>query len=46
MKYYVDGAEYTGDPTKIEFDYHRDIAIIIGRPPAKLPGDYQFPANT
>lgn len=45
VKYYVDGAEYTGDPTKILFEQHREIAIVIGAPPADIPDSYDFPAN-
>jgi hypothetical protein len=45
VKYYVDGEEYTGDPAKIAFDRHREIAIVIGKPPANIPRDYSFPPN-
>ena len=46
VKYYVDGEEYTGDPAKIEFQRHREIAIVIGTPPPKIPTKYDFPPNT
>ena len=46
VKYYVDGEEYAGDPAKILFDHHREIAIVIGKAPSKVPRSYDFPANT
>jgi hypothetical protein len=46
IKYYVDGEEYTGDPARILFEHHNEIAIVIGTPPAKIPRDYEFPENT
>ena len=43
VKYYVDGEEYTGDPTKITFERHRQIAIVIGKPPRKIPAGIRLP---
>jgi hypothetical protein len=43
VKYYVDGEEYTGDPTKIVFERHREIAIVVGTPPRDIPEEYDFP---
>jgi hypothetical protein len=34
---FVDGERYAGDPRKIEFAQHLDIAILIGPPYAKPP---------
>lgn len=41
IKIYVDGKVETGDPTKIELANLREIAIVIGTPPATIP--QQFP---
>lgn len=39
VKIYVDGDPYTGDPRKIEFAQHLDIAILVG-PPYKKPAPF------
>lgn len=36
---YVQGRPYTGDPRKIEFAQHLDIAILVG-PPYKAPAPF------
>jgi hypothetical protein len=46
IKFYVDGEEYAGDPTRILFESHNEIAIVIGTPPAQIPKDFDFPPNT
>jgi hypothetical protein len=46
IAFYVDGKRQTGDPTKIEFARHREIAIVMGQPPAAVPAKYDWPANT
>ncbi len=45
VKYYVDGEEHTGDPATITFERHREIAIVIGTPPSRIPRTYDFPAG-
>jgi hypothetical protein len=40
---YVDGTKDTRDPSKIEFAAHREIAIVIGKPPTSIPKKYDFP---
>jgi hypothetical protein len=37
IKVYVDGDPYRGDPRKIEFAQHLDIAILVGPPYRKPP---------
>jgi hypothetical protein len=37
---YIDGAASTGDPTKIELADGREIAIVIGTPPAIIPSTF------
>jgi hypothetical protein len=45
VAYYVDGTKVTSDPTRIEFARHREIAIVIGTPPASIPAKYEWPEN-
>jgi hypothetical protein len=40
IKIYVDGALETGDPNEIELSDRREIAIVIGTPPAKIPMEF------
>jgi hypothetical protein len=39
---YVDGAPFTGDPRKIALTDQKEIAVVIGSPPAEIPktGDF------
>ena len=39
---YVNGAPYTGDPSGLILIKHQEIAIVIGKPPKKIPTSYQF----
>jgi len=39
---YVDGAQYDGNPADIELTDHKEIAIVIGTPPAEVPAKYDF----
>ena len=34
---YVNGKRYTGDPRAILLTDHKEIAIVIGTPPKKIP---------
>jgi hypothetical protein len=40
IKVYVDGKVETGDPTRIELSNLREIAIVIGTPPASIPSAF------
>ena len=40
IKIYVDGKVETGDPREIELSDRREIAIVIGMPPAKIPMEF------
>jgi hypothetical protein len=40
IKIYVDGKVETGDPTQIELSNLREIAIVIGSPPATIPMEF------
>jgi hypothetical protein len=40
IKIYVDGKVETGDPTQLELSNLREIAILIGTPPATIPMEF------
>jgi hypothetical protein len=37
---YVNGTKFTGDPTTIPLSNLKEIAIVIGSPPAQIPGSF------
>jgi len=39
---YVDGTLYDGDPAAIELTDGKEIAIVIGTPPEKIPASFAF----
>ena len=39
---YVDGKAFGGDPATIELTNHKEIAIVIGTPPASVPSTANF----
>ena len=39
---YVNGDPYTGDPRAIELTDEKEIAIVIGTPPAEIPSTADF----
>jgi len=39
---YLDGAPYSGDPALLILQRHQEIAIVIGKPPKKIPATYAF----
>lgn len=40
IRVYVDGAPYGGDPRRITLTDKKEIAIVIGTPPAKVPSKF------
>ena len=36
-KVYVNGAQFTGDPATIPLSNNKEIAVVIGAPPASIP---------
>jgi hypothetical protein len=40
IKIYVDGKVETGDPREIELSDLREIAVVIGKPPATIPSGF------
>ncbi|MEV0407305.1 hypothetical protein [Actinoallomurus sp. NPDC050550] len=43
---FVDGARVTGDPASIELTPHREVALVYGAPPPRVPSSYVFPARS
>jgi hypothetical protein len=41
---YVDGKLFAGDPATIPLSDHKEIAIVIGTPPASVPASFDFSA--
>jgi hypothetical protein len=42
IAFYVDGQSYEGDPREIELTDGKEIAVVIGDPPAEIPSSYDF----
>jgi hypothetical protein len=42
IQVFVDGDRFEGDPTTIELADQREIAIVIGSPPATVPTSFDF----
>jgi hypothetical protein len=40
MRVYVDGKRYGGDPRGITLTDRKEIAIVVGRPPASIPSKF------
>jgi len=45
LKWYVNGKQQTGNPADLVLKPHQEIAFVVGRPPAKIPSSYAFPAG-
>jgi hypothetical protein len=45
LKWYVNGKQQKGDPANLVLQPHQEIAIVVGKPPAKIPSTYDFPAG-
>jgi hypothetical protein len=39
---FVDGEAYEGNPADIELVDEREIAIVVGSPPAEVPSEFDF----
>jgi hypothetical protein len=42
LKWYVNGKQETGNPAGLVLKAHQEIAIVVGKPPAKIPSSYKF----
>lgn len=45
VTWYVNGKRQAGNPQTYTLQPHDEIAIVIGKPPAKIPSKYQFLAG-
>jgi hypothetical protein len=39
---YLDGVPYPGNPSTLVLERHQEIAIVVGKPPKKIPSTYAF----
>ena len=42
LKWYVNGKQQTGNPGNLVFKPHQEIALMVGKLPAKIPSSYKF----
>jgi hypothetical protein len=42
VKWYLDGKQQAGNPANLVLEPHQQIAIVVGKPPAKIPSSYAF----
>jgi hypothetical protein len=42
LRFYVNGKLWTRDPTRIPLKEHEEIAIVYGKPPAKIPKTFTW----
>ena len=42
LKWYLNGKLQTGNPQSYTLEPHDEIAIVVGKPPAKIPSSFQF----
>ncbi len=45
IRVYLAGKPYQGDPTRLVLAPHQEIAVVIGKPPARIPSRYAFSAG-
>jgi hypothetical protein len=42
LKWYLDGKLQTGNPQELTLKPHQEIALVVGKPPAKIPSSFAF----
>jgi hypothetical protein len=42
FKWYVNGKQQTGNPETLILKPHQQIALVVGKPPAKIPSSFKF----
>jgi hypothetical protein len=42
VTWYLDGKKQTGNPADLTLEPHQQIALVVGKPPAKIPSSYAF----
>jgi hypothetical protein len=45
LKWYLNGKLQTGNPQRYTLQPHDEIAIVVGKPPARIPSSYGFQAG-
>jgi len=45
LRWYVNGKQQVGNPQRYVLQSHDEIAIVVGKPPAKIPSSYAFLAG-
>jgi hypothetical protein len=45
LKWYVNGKQQIGNPQRYTLQSHDEIAIVVGKAPAKIPSSYKFLAG-
>ena len=45
LKWYVNGVQQTGNPQKLVLKNHQEIAIVVGKPPKKIPATFAWSAH-
>ena len=45
LKWYVDGVRQAGNPQRLVLKEHQEIAIVVGKPPKKIPATFAWTAN-
>jgi len=45
LKWYVDGKRQAGNPQRYVLKAHDEVAIVVGKPPKKIPSRYAFLAG-
>jgi hypothetical protein len=45
LHWWVNGKKMAGDPELLELKRHQEIVIAAGKPPARIPASYPFPAG-
>ena len=43
IRFYVDGKRLASDARRLVLSSHQEIAVVVGRAPARLPSSYSFP---
>jgi hypothetical protein len=42
LKWYLNGKQQTGSPGGLVLKSHQEIAIVVGKPPPKIPSSFKF----
>jgi hypothetical protein len=45
LKWYLNGVEQTGNPARLILRNHEEIAIVVGKPPKKIPATFDWAAH-